>query len=162
MNNALIIGLAVFVVIVSALLYFFWPCSKGFTNVNGKCYQVLVQKEPTSSVAVTDLKKLIDNDETTSAGMTTEPVELTLAAKEGKMKVVKGIRVVAMVKAPSTPTDQKAKLVLKGGDKSLEVLLPQTGKVVNTGALFPADLKDVESLTLTVPANVTLYEVQVV
>lgn len=160
-TNYLIIGLVAFLVL-SVAVYFLMPCKKGFVNVNGKCYQVLVQKEPAASVAVTGLAKLIDNDIKTGSDMTTEPVELTLASKEGPMKLVKGVRVVAMAKAPATATTEKAKLVLKSGDKSLNLELPQNGKVVNVGALFPADLKDVQSLTLSVPANITLYEVQIV
>lgn len=161
-TNYLIYG-AVAVVIIIIALYFMMSCKANQVKIDGKCYDMLLQKDPVSTIAVTDLAKLIDSDMTTAAGMTTSTVSLTLASKDAKpMAKLQGARIVAMVKAATPATTDKVNLTLKSGDKSLPFEFPQDGKVLTVGKLFPAPLTDVSSLTLEVPANVTLYEVQLI
>jgi len=66
-----------------------------------------------------------------------------------------------VIKKAEPATTDKVKLVLKAGEKALNFEFPQTGKAVTVAQMFGAPLKDVASLTLNVPANVTLHEVQI-
>jgi hypothetical protein len=162
MNTTYIIYGVVALLVVLLIAYFMMSCKKDQVRVNGKCYQVLVQKDPTSDVAVANLANIMDNNSKTGAAMTTAPVVLTLASKDGTpMKTVMGARIVATIKKADPASTDKVKLVLNAGDKALNFEFPQTGKVVTVGQMFATPLANVASLTLNVPANVTLHEVQI-
>lgn len=162
MNTTYLIYGVVALLVVLLIAYFMLSCKKDHVRVNGKCYQVLVQKAPTSDVAVANIANVMDNDAKTAAAMTTAPVVLTLASKDGApMKAVNGARIVAVIKKAEPATTDKVKLVLNAGDKALNFEFPQTGKAVTVAQMFAAPLANVASLTLNVPANVTLHEVQI-
>ena len=154
------VGVGLLVTLAAIGLWMLLQC-KGVKH-EGKCYTVIAQADPTSTL-LTDVAKIKDGNMDTSASKTagTTDTTITLNVKDATTaapKKVKGARITAMADAPSSGTGVDKKIKLDG----LEFVFKQDGKKDSVFKLFSTEKSVTGTIPLVVPSGITVYEVELI
>lgn len=155
------VGIGLLVTLAVIGLWMLLQC-KGVKH-GGKCYKVIPQDDPTSTLE--GVAKLKDGKMDTSAGKQATEATVTLkvtGATDAAKKKVKGARVTAKADLVSG-SNTKSKVTLANGATSKDFEFAQDGKNASVTVFFDAE-QDVgaSGLTLKIAPNVTVYEVELI
>lgn len=157
------LGVVVFGLLIGLVAKMMLGC-KG-AKVDGKCYKVIAQADPTvTGTTLANLNNIKDGKMDTAAAATSgnATTTITLNVKDATAaapKKVKGARITAMAAAPvasATAVDQK--ITLEG----LEFAFKQDGKKYTIGKLFATEKSVSGPMSLAVPSGMTVYEVELI
>jgi hypothetical protein len=156
------VGIGLLVTLAVIGLWMLLQC-KGIKH-GGKCYNIIAQDDPTSSLA--NVAKIKDGKMDTSADKpATTAATVTLkvnGATDAAKKKVKGARVTAKADLVANSTT-KSKVKLANGLTTKEFEFAQDGKSSSVVVLFDAEQEiGAGGLTLTIDPNVTVYEVELI
>ena len=155
------LGVVVFGLLIGLLVKMLMSC-KG-AKVDGKCYTIVAQADPTGTT-LANVNNIKDGKMSTAADATTGNAATTITlnvkdATAAAQKKVKGARITAMAAAPVAPAtavDQKITL------NNLEFAFKQDGKKYTIGKLFSTEQTINGPMSLVVPSGMTVYEVELI
>lgn len=158
-------GVVALIVLVYVIYIFFFTCKSGQIKIGGKCHPVVKQNTPTRDGGVESddkLGMLIDGLYNTHANVLSNNVLFNLNINGGS-KQLKGLKVVAAAKkdaAATSPAEVKLLQTATSTTPLATLKFNQDDKKYSKEATFtPVSASQV---ILSIPANMMVYEVQLV
>ena len=157
-------GVVALIVLAYVIYIFFFTCKSGQIKIGGKCHPVVKQDNPTREGGVESdkLGMLIDGLYNTNANVLSNNVLFNLNINGGT-KQLKGLKVVAAAKkdtAATSPAEVKLLQTAASTTPLATLKFNQDDKKYSKEATFtPVSASQV---VLSIPANMIVYEVQLV
>ena len=156
-------GVVALIVLAYVIYIFFFTCKSGQIKIGGKCHPVVKQNNPdVGGVESDNLNKLIDGLYNTHANVLSNNVLFNLNINGGS-KQLKGLKVVAAAKkdtAATSPAEVKLLQTATSTTPLATLKFNQDDKKYSKEATFtPVSASQV---ILSIPANMMVYEVQLV
>lgn len=158
-------GVVALIVLAYVIYIFFFKCKSGQIKIGGKCHPIVKQDNPTrDGGSETDkLEMLIDGIYNTSASVLSNNVLFNLNINGGS-KQLKGLKVVAAAKkntSTTSPTEVKLLQTATSTTPLATLKFNQDDKKYVREATFTTPVT-ASQVFLSIPANMVVYEVQLV